>query len=104
MRARQRLRLATVPLPLITPQAPGQLSLTGQPVPGEGGTTYSVPRVCECCGYAAVDPDDFVCGACRLNACRPLRPQCGEPDFRNPEGADDTNNFALGPGIAWNSQ
>jgi len=94
MTRRQRLRLAAVPLPLLVPQAPGQLSLSGDPVPGEGGTTYA-GRVCECCGYAAAG-GDFVCGACRLNACRPFRPQCGEPDFRNPEGADETNSWSLG--------
>ncbi len=42
MTAKQRLAAATSPLPLLTPQAPGQLSLTGEPVPGEGGTMYTV--------------------------------------------------------------
>lgn len=97
MNRRQRLRRATVPLPLLTPQAPGQLSAFGEPVPGPGGTMYAAPRVCECCGYAAVV--GYLCRPCRESRdgpCLPDRPRCGEPSFHNPEGADDTNSWSLG--------
>lgn len=39
--SRPSIRRVGIPLPLLTPQAPGQLSILGEPVPGEGGTMYA---------------------------------------------------------------
>lgn len=65
--------------------------------------------------YLAENPNDDIAwrDLCRARAtlralarCARWQPgnACASRPSRNPEGADDTNNFALGPGIAWNSQ